>query len=262
MALGNQNNQNDNKIEAREAITRLRFFNPNSTVDPSTYQIKYLFGMMKLVFSPLMKGATPESPKYDYENSGTVYINHMDALILMNEIDLFLQDPSAYFNVGCVNNSGSLLSISNGTEFGITNPCLVLRKIDNNGDIVYTYVYEFVGDYYAVRNFDKDTKEYDKFFYATAELQMLKITLDQYIKGATNALAYSINDLNRYADNAAYNDRRAICEKLGIEKQYNKSSRNSGGGRGMFDKPGRNESSQQPNNNGGEDVIEDLESLL
>ena len=260
MALGNGSNQNDNKIEAREAITRLRFYNPNSTVDPSTYQIKYLFGMMKLVFSPMLKNSTPDNARYDYDNSGVIYINHMDALILIKEIETFLQDPMAYNNVGCVNNSGSLLSISNGTEFGITQPLMFLRKIDENGDIVYTYAYEFVGDKYAIRNFDKNTKEYDKVFYGMAELEMFKITLEEYVKASTNAIAYSINDLNRYADNGAYNDRKAICEKLGIEKkQYGNKPHNGSSGRGIFDNPGRNNSSE---NTSSDDVEADLQSLL
>lgn len=260
MALGTQNNQNDKKVECREGLTRIRFYNPNSSVDPSTYQIKYLFGMMKLVFSPMLNNATPDNARYDYENSGTIYINHMDALILIKEIELFLQDPTAYHNVGCVNNSGSLLSISNGVEFGITQPIMVLRKIDENGDIVYTYAYEFVGDYFAVRNFDKDSKNYDKFFYGMAELEMLKITLEEYVKATTNAIAYSINDLNRYADQGAYNDRKAICEKLGIEKRTGNNRQSNGGqsGRSLLNNQGR----QTNNNDDSDGVIDDLQSLL
>lgn len=260
MALGNNNNQNnDKKVEAREGITRIRFYNPNSTVDPSTYQVKYLFGMMKLVFSPMQANSDPNNARYDYENSGIIYINHMDALILVKEIETFLQDPSLYQNVGCVNNSGSLLSISNGTEFGITTPLMVLRKIDDNGEIIYTYAYEFGTEYYGIRNFNKDTKEYDKFFYATAELEMLKITLEEYIKSSTNAIAYSINDLNRYQDQGEYNDRKAIMEKLGIEKKNNRQGNSGQTGR-TLNGSGNNYSTNTQQSN--DDVYEDLESLL
>lgn len=259
MALGDNTNQNNNKIEAREAYSRVRFYNPNSSVDPCSFQINYLFGMMVGVFAPKTPDSQPESARYDYKNAGKIFINHMDALVLMHEVDLFLQDPMAYNNVGCVNNSGSLLSISNGVEFGITSPCLVLRKLDENGDIVYTYVYEFIGNRYSIRNFDADSKEYDKVYYALAELQMFRIALEEYVKASTNAMAYSMNDLNRYADNNNYERIQQIHDKLGIEKPNSKGGNNGGstGGRAMFDNnPGRN---TEPNTMSS---VDDIKGLL
>ena len=258
MALGDSTNQNKQTVEAREGLTRIRFYNPNSSVDPSTLQITYLFGMMCLKFSPMMKDATPDNPRYDYQAGGKVFITHMDALVLMHEIELFEANPSAYTNLGCVNNSGSLLSISNGVEFGITSPCMVLRKIDEKGDIVYTYVYELNNDRYSIRNFDEKTKEYDKFFYGMLELEMLKITLDEYVKATTNAIAYSLNDLNRFQDQSNYNRISQIHEKLGIEKPQ-RNGNNNHGGKGMFDSnPGRNSNTSS----NVDDVEMDIESLL
>lgn len=240
MALGDNTNQNKNELKERECLTRQRFYNAYSAVDPSTLQITYLFGMMQVKIAPLAKTATPEAPKYDYENQGKIFINHMDALKLSYEIGKFLADNTMYNNVGIVNNGGSLISISNGIEFGVTSPCLIIRKIGDDGEIVYTYVYEFNANSYAIRNFDEETKEYDKYFYGLVELEMFKITLDEYVKAMTAAMAYSINDTNRYDIARADARISAIHEKLGIEKPSNNRGGNGGGARTLFDSnPGR-----------------------
>ena len=254
MSLGDNTNQNKKQPEAREGITRLRFYNPNSSVDPSTYQVSYLFGMLVLKFSPMLNNSTPDNPKYDYENSGKIYLNHMDALIMLHEIETFLQDPTTYYNLSCVTNSGSMLTISNGSEFGTTNPCLVLRKFDDKGDIIYTYLYEFNSDRYSIRNFDKNTNEYDKIFNAKIEIEMLKITLEEYVKATTNAVAYSINDLNRYQDSANYNRMQQICTALGIEKSNGGNHR---GSNAAFNGAGRNYSNSENEMSSASD-IEDL----
>lgn len=239
------NNNDQNKKQEKEYYSPFKLYHAESVVDQSTMQISYWNQMMKIIFAPLLPNSTPDSPKYDYDNKGVVCINHVQAYMLAQEIATLLQDQELYRNVGIVNtNNGNLLCVSNGVEYGVTTPCLVLRKIGDNGEIVYAYIYQFRDDKYSVRNFDETTKEYDKNFFPTVELELFRDTLIEYYKSMSGALAYSVVDMMKYDTSRVNTKLDSIAEKLGIEygskRQYNGNSnagrRPTGTGSGtMFD---------------------------
>jgi len=147
----------------------------------------------------------------------------------LNEILKFQENPELYNNLG-VDIKGGLVSISNGKEFGVLNPCLVIRKVnETTGAVESSYVYEFKTKFhYGIRNFDEKTSEFDIVYYENIELDQLKTLLEQYYTAMTYATAYSVIDSSKFENSRVNTKLGLIAAKLGVEFKGGKGSESSG----------------------------------
>ena len=232
MTLGNynnyENNKKDDKVYQPMVYSPYRMSNIEG-VDPSALTFTYWAGMLKTSIAPANK-TNNDSVSFDYKNAGVAYITHTKARLLLNEILKFQENPELYNNLG-VDIKGGLISISNGKEFGIANPCLVIRKVnETTGAVESSYIYEFKTKYhYGIRNFDEKTSEFDIVYYENIELDQLKTLLEQYYIAMSYATAYSIIDSSKFENSRINTKIGLIAQKLGVEFKSGKESGDSSG---------------------------------
>lgn len=211
------NNQSMNK-QASNDITMYsgyRMNNAESKLDATCFTQRYWKSNLCLGIFP-RKNTNNDEVTFDMDNGITIYLSHSKARILKNEIELFLSDPTKYNGVG-VSSGQATITISNGLEYGKNTPVITIRKIDTDGRVVSSFVYEFKTDYYfAIRNYDgvNYTTNYEDYKYI--EIHQLLTVLDEYIKAATNATAFSIMNQRSYSFNKLNASVEAIAASLGV----------------------------------------------
>lgn len=259
MSLGdfsNNSNYNNNKKQYQPKVySQYKMSNAESTVDATALSTSFWNSMLVLSISP-KKDTKDGSIAFDHENAATIYLSHTKARLLYNEICIFLENPEQYLNVGVSSGSG-LITISNGKEYGVNCPLLIISKVNpETGVIDSSYAYQFRQDYhYSIRNFDKNTSDFDKVYHNNLEIEQLKTLLMSYYEAMTGAMAYSVIDNMKY-DISRINTKLDSCaEKLGVEYKGrgNGNSNNRTGG-SIFDKSeGRGFSNS---------TLDDIEGLL
>jgi len=258
MALGDYNNYENNKKDDKEyqpsVYSPYRMSNLEG-VDPSALTFSYWAGILKVSIAPANK-TNNDTVSFDYKNAGIAYITHTKARILLNEILKFQENPELYNNLG-VDIKGGLVSISNGKEFGVANPCLVIRKVnETTGAVESSYVYEFKTKFhYGIRNFDEKTSEFDIVYYENIELDQLKTLLEQYYTAMTYATAYSIVDSSKFENSRVNTKLGLIAAKLGVEFKGGKGSESSG--KSFF-----NNSKPSENKNFSSGTLDDIASQM
>lgn len=219
MALGDVANNNSQKGKYQpQVFSGYGFNNSESNVDKTKLSCSFWNKMLKLSIVPL-KGVNPSGiPEWDEDNAISMYLTHVKARILHDEIELFMRDREAYNNLGVPSGAG-LVSISSGKELGTSNPCLIIRKLNpETGGIESSYAYEFKQDYhYSIRNFDESTSDFDKIYHNDTELEQLKTLLKSYYEAMTGAVAYSVIDNMKYDMSRINTKITSIAEKLGVE---------------------------------------------
>ena len=220
MALGDTYNNNEKKNYSPSVTSGYRFGNPESTIDKTCLSFAYWNKLLKVSIAP-KKDTDDGSISYDYDNAGAVFLSHTKALILYNEIIKFLEDyraGKAPKNVGVSSGSEGLIYICTGEEFNADGPCLVIRKIDEKGHSTSTYVYEFRRNVHSsIINYTEKTADFESRFYDQLEIEQFANLLKSYYEAMTMAVAYSIQEAEKY-DNSRMNTKlKIIGEKLGVE---------------------------------------------
>jgi hypothetical protein len=218
MAFGSySNNKNANKPYEPDVRCPIRFNNTESTVDKTCLTFGYWKQMLKITISP-MKENNGDEISFDFDNGISVYLNSVKARMLANEIDLFILNPDKYTGSGLVTGQG-VITISNGSEFGVTHPVLVIRKLDDAGNVISSFAYEFKHDYYySIRNYSGG-KEFSKEteLYNMVEVDQMRSVLEEYTKAMSYAVAYSVVDANKFSNDRTYKTLNSIAEKLGVQ---------------------------------------------
>ena len=224
MALG-RNTDNNKKNYSPNVYSAYTFSNSNGVIDSTRLSASFFNKMLKLTIEPKKDGSTVENPDWDTDNGISIYLTHTKARMLYDEICEFQKDRKGNKNLGVPSGVG-LISISNGSEFGEDIDCLVLRKLNGDtGEVEASYVYEFKTDYhYAIRNFEHESKDFDKIYYNNLEIEQFKTLLESYYVATTNAIAASVIDNMKYDVSRVNTKLDSVCEKLGIE--YNNSKSN------------------------------------
>lgn len=223
--LGDTYNNNKKKGNYSPMVySRYSFANSESKIDPAKMSFTFWNGLLKIAIAPFIE----DKLEYDYDNEGAIYISHFKAKMLAEEISLFLANPEEYKNRGITSGDG-LISVSNGVEVtGKTNPCIIIRKIGEDGKPSASYLYEFRNEYhYSVRNYNESDSDFDKVYNNNLELEMFKQILIDYYQSMSGALAYSVIDYNRFNNSRVNTKLDSIAEKLGIS--YGKGKNNSRG---------------------------------
>lgn len=261
MSLGNQNsyrNEDNNKKNYDPTVySPIQFKNPTG-VDPSSLSFSYWRNLLKISISPKQEskpGATYDT--YDYKNNISIHINHMKARILAMEIDAFLQDPDKLNNIGINSGANGFLTISNGKEFGINSPVLVIRKMDEDGAILSSYAYQFNAPeyHYAIRNFEESSLKFDRINKPNIELIIMRDLLQSYYESTTYAMAYTVIDASKYENSRTNTKIDLLLDNAGV-----KSNNRGGGGRSFFQRSSDTDSRNTPARN--QSSLDDLSSEL
>lgn len=257
MSLGQlQNNNNQNKTKNSPIVySGYNFTNAESKVDETRLSFSYWNNMLKMTISPKTGMSEQGYAEWgDDKSSLSIFLTHTKARMLHDEICMFIQNPDLYNNLG-VSSGAGLISISNGKELGVSNPCLIIRKLNGEtGDIEASYAYEFKQDYhFAIRNFDESTKEFDKVFDNNLEIEQLKTLLMSYYTAMTGAIAYTVMEQSKYNNSRMNTKLDSISEKLGIEYNTNGNYTKKSSGSIFNNKEGRNFSVS---------TLDDIESQL
>lgn len=221
------NNKDYNKPYDAMTYTPYRFNNGESTVDKTCITFSMWKQNLRIGIYP--RKSNSDEVTFDMENGINIYLNHTRARILAEEIKNFMRDPDLYNGCGVPTGQG-IISINNGSEFGVSNPVITIRKLDETGNVTASYAYECKSDFYfAVRGYNggKEFKnEYESYRYM--ELQCMVTMLEEYYKAMTYAIAHTVIDSNRYNQDRVQNRLNAVCEKLGVEvKGYGNNNRGS-----------------------------------
>lgn len=227
MSLGNSNENNKKKNYSPTVYSQYRMSNPESTVDPTSLGFSYWNNFLVISISPKKENSNADYPEWDNDNAVKIFLNHTKARILLQEINAFINGVENK-NFGVDSGSG-LISICHGSEFGVDNPCLCIRRINpNSGNVESSAVYEFKDTFYSIRDYNERNNNFTKINYDTSlEISELKTVLEQYYLNVTGSIAYNVVDNLKYDNSRTQTKLELIMDKLGIETlkgSYGKSS--------------------------------------
>ena len=230
MALGNYDN---NKKEQYMPVYYSEYGTGNSKgVDPSSLSYTFYNRMLKLSISPL-KMNNGDKIAYDHENAAIVWLTHTKARMLYDEIRKVLDGEIT--NGGVNTGNEGLIRFSDGKELGVNNYCLIINKVNENGEVLSSYAYEFkTKHHYGVENYDPKDSSHKKNYYNTIEVEQLMDLLKQYYEAMSGAMAYSVIEGMRFNTSSNNTKMDLIMSKLGVEYKSGMTSRSSSS-RSFFD---------------------------
>lgn len=260
MALGDNNYDNNNKKYYEPTVYSPYKMSNTEGVDPSALSFSFFRNLLKVSISP-MKQNTGDKIAFDHENAISVYLTHTKARMLASEIKNVMENSESTNNGGVPTGSDGLISFSNGKELGINSPCLIIRKIDANGNVLSSYVYQFKCAYhYSIRNFNESNSKHDRYFYDNIEVDQFLTLLDEYYRAMTGAIAYSIIDQQKYDTSRMNTKIESIAEKLGVSFKSNNTNYSNGGN--SFFNNTTSSSSSAASSSSRHSTIEELQSKL
>lgn len=259
MGLGStyNNNQNSRNTPDLTVYSNYRMNNAESTIDPTCLTFRFWRTNLCIGIFP-RKNTGNDEVQFDMDNGITIYLSHTKARILKNELEHFLKDPVTYNGCGVPSGSAAI-TISNGAEYGKNTPVLTIRKVNENGDVVASFAYEFKSNYYyGIRNYDGKNfaSAYDD--YKNIEIQQMITLLDQYVLASTNAIAFSVRDNSKFYDNRVESKIDAIAANLGVELPKSGQQKKSFNNNSYFNN-NSNTSNYSSNVSYGSASIDDLE---
>lgn len=263
MALGDTYNNNEKKNYSPSVTSGYRFSNPDSNIDKTSLSFAFWNKLLKISIAP-KKETEGDTIAFDHDNAGSVYLSHTKALIFYKEIMKFLEgyvNGNIPTNIGVSSGKDGLIYICDGKEFNAEGPCLVIRKIDENGKCTSTYVYEFRrGVHTSVFNYIEKTSSFESRTYDLIEIEQIANLLKEYYQSMTMATAYSIQETNKYDNSRIQTKLKVIGEKLGVEFKSSTSTRTSNSSYFSSAKPSSYESGYNaPSTSYGTGSLDDLD---
>lgn len=245
MALGDYNNNNNNSDKSYSpTVYGPVYSNPASELDATRLSVSYWKTTMKISIA-----AKIDEAQYDNDNAISIYINHTKALILASILRELLVNPEKYQNGHCrgVESPQGIITVSDGSDFGKPgHPCIVIRKITDDGVVTACSAYEFKRDWFHSID-DYDQNEKNKYTVNTEEFADIEINefincLEDYARAMNMTTAFSVAHSLQYCGlNNIINNQYKIAGKLGVDLTNGKygSGRRSGG---YFNNNGGNQS--------------------
>lgn len=232
MAIGNSSYKKSNSeggIYEKSYIPRMRLTSADRSLDA-----QYWKGMLKLGLTQI----TNNNGSFTYTNSTYIFLTFAKAYVLKSILEEALAgtlDGTKAVASGA-GEEQNVIIISTIKKDGNNILKVGIGKIDANGKYLEydEIVYEPYMTYIQGKDLSKDPTKFENGHVKDFEITSLILLLDQFIKGATGGIAYSVHDINRYYDNSTYNSINDIKQKLGISTKgsnsnsfYNKSSNKS-----------------------------------
>lgn len=218
--LGN-NNGNQQKEYTPTVFSKISLSNKDGNVDQTRLTFSYWSGLLKISIAPNIQNTN----EFDSKNAIAIHLSVPKAYIFLKEIEKFEEERANGINTNFfygVDTPKGLIGISNGKEFGYPNSVVLSIRRMQESEVISTYAYEFKGDqyYYAIRNFDEKSKNYDSINdYGNTELVLLKAHLRQYIDAMTMAQGYACVEANKFQENNTFKSLNQIKQALGIKSE-------------------------------------------
>lgn len=261
MAFGNYNNNKKQGPYDPTVYSPYKFNNARSTVDQTQLSIQFWNNSLRILIAPKNADSPEDQPTFDIKNSISVYLNHAKARMLYDVLKNFMANPEKYDNTGVVAGS-SFISFTTGKDFGSKFPLVIIRKVDESGNITSSFAYEVKGDYhFAVKGFTEKSKEYDKIFYPSLELDSLLTVLDEFVKAESRAMAYSVLDAFKFDQYRTSIKINRIGEKLGLDMSVSSSGSQRSSSTSFFSRDNNGASSNSGSEYNAEYTSATLEDL-
>jgi len=237
MSFGNRNNVDNGP--SNNTFSAINFSHGDSVVDATRFTVSYFNKLMKISIAKKI-GQNGDISTFDNDHQTVVYVSNTKAKML-HDLMVEMRDGGKMMNV-CIELKNGLLKISNGTEFGSDTPCFSILTTDNSGnveEIVYQTKADFYQAAYDYKNGKFSTKQFDNM-----EFDTFLMTLDEYWKASSYALAATVMEASMYKRDGQYRMIKAIADKIGAVVVNNSGAYNQNGG-------GYNSRTFLNNNNGG-----------
>lgn len=240
---GNNNNYGNGGYSRQQNQPRVyvthsayKFNNGESKIDPTCLTFGYWKKCLRVGICPKKaeNNANTDYNAYDAENGIYIYLSHSKARILYEEVKKFISDPYTYNGVGVPTNTG-LITLHRGEEFGCDSPVVTIHKLNESGEVISAFAYQFKTDfYYSIRNYNVSDGSFEKVVddYKTMELEMFATILDEYVKSMTYATAYTVSDLMTYSNGRINEKLESIMAVTGA--QLKRQNGNYGGSANVF----------------------------
>lgn len=245
----NGNNANTNKPYDPTVFSNYRFANFETPIGTISMRFSFWRQNLKITIVPMINRNGAWS--YDDNSAIDIHLNHTKARMFAQEIRNFLRDSTAFNGCGVSTTSrdgnSSLITISDGSDYGIDNTLVIIRKIDPSGKIIADIAYPFRKDYfYGVRDvlsgsgatLSPDTMKTCTDDYNNIEIEELLKVLDTYADSMTNSMAYSVVDQAKWDFFRLSRKLDTICDSLGVST----TSASSGRSNGFFSRASSNNS--------------------
>lgn len=230
MALGNYDNNKKDKEYMPVYYSEYGTGNAEG-VDPSSLSYSFYSRMLKISISPL-KMNNGDKIAYDHDNAAVVWLTHTKARMFHDQILKVLNGEIS--NGGVPTGKEGLIRFCDGKELGVKNYCLIINKVNESGEVVSSYAYEFKSRYhYAVENYNPNDSSHKKAYYDLMEVHQLLDILKLYYEAMTGAQAYATLDAFRFINNSNVTKLDLVMSKLGVEYKSGMTSRSSS--RSFFD---------------------------
>lgn len=238
MAIGDNYNNNQQQYKPTVNVTSgYKWYNEESTIDPTRLLIKMWGNSLILEISPKKAESSTEFAEYDDKSTIKLYLSHTKARILHDEILGYLDNREERNSSGVPSGTG-VVTICNGSEFGSPEAtCLVLRRVNESGETESSYAYEFKRNYhYAIRNYDADNKSFSKEYedYNDLEIRQFLTLLEEYYTSMANTTAFSVLNAMNY-DYKTNSKIDAICEAVNAKVPGKGGNHSKGSNRSYFD---------------------------
>ena len=220
------NNADNNSRNNNGPVVFSSYNAGNSTgMDPSSINYTFINRMLKIAIAPLKQDNGSEIA-YDHKNEASIWITHTKARTLLKEIR---RVQSGEIKNGGVNSGkDGLIRFCNGEEFGIDGQCLVINKLNENGEVLSTYMYQFKKKHhYGIENFSQEDSKHKKVYYDDTEVEQLCDLLEEYYKAMSGGPAYAIMDAQSFTQTRQETKLDLVMSKLGIEYRQGTTSRSS-----------------------------------
>ena len=210
---------NNDKTPVCTTYSGVSFSNPESNLGQTKISINYFNKIMKIsIASRNNNGSNNEYATYDNDNAVSVYVSNIKARILYLLIEKkLLADPEVH-NV-CVELKNGLIKVSDGSEYGSSNYCISISYASEDGS-VHEIVYETKSRFHTgALNYTNGSYQTESF--DDIELETFMMTLDEYYKASSYAVAASVWEANMYRHEYEINLIKSIAEKCGVQISNN-----------------------------------------
>lgn len=209
---------NNDKKPTCTTFSSISFSNPESRIAQTKISIDYYNKVMRIsIAARNNNGSNNDYATYDNDNAVKVYISNTKARILYLLIQKLISEPDTH-NV-CVEVKNGLIKVSDGTEYGVSNYCISISYASEDKTI-HEIVYETkAGFHKGAVNFAEGA--YQNIMFDDIELETFAMTLDEYYKASSYAVAASVWEANMYRHEYEINLIKSIAEKCGVQSSSN-----------------------------------------
>lgn len=209
---------NNDKTPTCTTYSSISFSNPESKLGQTKISVSYFNKVMKVsIAARNNSGSNNDYATYDNDNAVSVYVSNIKARILYLLIQKLINEPDTH-NV-CIELKNGLIKVSDGSEYGSSNYCISISYASEDGS-VHEIVYETkAGFHEGAINYSDGS--YTNISFDDMELSTFAMTLDEYYKASSYAIAASVWEANMYRHEYEINLIKSIAEKCGVQSNNN-----------------------------------------